>query len=903
MKKTFLGKLLIVITIVVLLLNFYLLPPVQAGWLEDMLTSVIALLTLPIRAVAIACGWAINALTAGLAYMEGTTDGSAISNFITPFDILFNKVQLFDINFFDIKTSGTEAESLVNQIRLGVAGWYYALRSISAAILLCILIYVGIRMAITTIASDKAMYKKMLVDWVASMLLLFLMHYIMIFTINVNNTIINALSAGINSAKIEQIYEVVKTMALDPWDLNGLAATAIYCMLVWQTLGLVFAYFNRLLKLGFLTIIAPLVTITYSLDKMGDGKAQALNNWLKEYIYTILIQPFHCVIYMSLIDIGLNVLIDNAATGDDINVLAAAVISMMCVKFTKDGEQLVRKIFAFQDDGSTGLGAGLAVAAGGLMYAKNIGKTARSTVNGARNLARTGKNGLRHLGRGAAALGRGIGNAASGAAVTAMAAAQHLGAAEGDNTTFSERREAIKQERADKKAEQEKATAKQHDDDDEKFNEQHEKIAARAEELKKENPKLSNSKAMARARRDVIPNRKERRKHKKQNIGGVRKTLSRMRDIRDNSTVIKGLSTGVKGTVATGMAMFVGSGSLGVGQDFSSSLMASAAVFKGTNEFMKGTRTTLRRGVKDHLQAMGIKDKAQMNAALPGILNLHGDADAAKDKEDSIIKELETALQEAGLSTSNKSTIKNTIQRAAKANPGATGKAIDFALNAAKGDNEIPEEKMQAVRAASQNLADFYNGAEVYKAFETAAEFGLTADTFGADVMKGFYENGDDSAVVETTDSSDVAEGENPTPQPDEIQPQPQTQDVPATTSEEGKMDSKSLYARIQADREQIEGEIAKARENGQPDPENAQERLQEIEKEEEKLLEQLKVALDEQVQSMLADKESSLEQQYVELVNRAKLELGIDSTEMPESVRKVVSEYEKKLRDNMPKE
>ena len=271
MKKTFLGKLLIVATIIVLLLNFYLLPPVQAGWLEDMLTSVISLLTLPIRAVAVACGWAINALTAGLAYMEGTTDGSAISNFITPFDILFNKVQLFDINFFDIKTAGTEAESLVNQIRLGIAGWYYALRNIAASILLCILIYVGIRMAITTIATDKAMYKKMLVDWVASMVLLFLMHYIMIFTINVNNTIINALSSGINSAKIEQIYDVVKTMALDPWDLNGIAATAIYCMLVWQTLGLVFAYFNRLLKLAFLTIIAPLVTITFSLDKIGDG--------------------------------------------------------------------------------------------------------------------------------------------------------------------------------------------------------------------------------------------------------------------------------------------------------------------------------------------------------------------------------------------------------------------------------------------------------------------------------------------------------------------------------------------------------------------------------------------------------------------------------------------------------
>ena len=130
----------------------------------------------------------------------------------------------------------------------------------------------------------------------------------MIFTINVNNTIINALSAGIDSAKIEQIYEVIRTRALNPWDINGIAVTAIYCMLVWQTLGLVFAYFNRLLKLAFLTIIAPLVTITYSLDKMGDGKAQALNNWLKEYIYTILIQPFHCVMYLAFVNTAMKLL-------------------------------------------------------------------------------------------------------------------------------------------------------------------------------------------------------------------------------------------------------------------------------------------------------------------------------------------------------------------------------------------------------------------------------------------------------------------------------------------------------------------------------------------------------------------------------------------------------------------
>ena len=63
-------------------------------------------------------------------------------------------------------------------------------------------------MAISTIASDRAMYKKMLVDWCASMALLFLLHYIMIFTIAVNNAIINALSTGIDSEVIEKTYQL-----------------------------------------------------------------------------------------------------------------------------------------------------------------------------------------------------------------------------------------------------------------------------------------------------------------------------------------------------------------------------------------------------------------------------------------------------------------------------------------------------------------------------------------------------------------------------------------------------------------------------------------------------------------------------------------------------------------------
>ena len=89
--KKMLGRFIIVLTVVVITLNFCMSPASQAGWLEDLLQSVIGLFTWPIRAVAIGVSMGINALTAALAYIEGATEGNTTSLILTPFDILFNK--------------------------------------------------------------------------------------------------------------------------------------------------------------------------------------------------------------------------------------------------------------------------------------------------------------------------------------------------------------------------------------------------------------------------------------------------------------------------------------------------------------------------------------------------------------------------------------------------------------------------------------------------------------------------------------------------------------------------------------------------------------------------------------------------------------------------------------------
>ena len=66
-----------------------------------------------------------------------------------------------------------------------VSKWYYTLRTFAIVGMMTVLVYIGIRMAISTVASEQAKYKKMLIGWFESIVIIFAMPYIMaaLFTI------------------------------------------------------------------------------------------------------------------------------------------------------------------------------------------------------------------------------------------------------------------------------------------------------------------------------------------------------------------------------------------------------------------------------------------------------------------------------------------------------------------------------------------------------------------------------------------------------------------------------------------------------------------------------------------------------------------------------------------------
>lgn len=262
--------------------------------------------------------------------------------------ILFNHVELTDINFFNIDGASTD---VIKTLRSSVSSWYIGIRNIAAALLIIICIYVGIRLALALTGEEKAKYKQMLKDWIASVALLFVLHYAMLFMITLNNAIVKGIEDGIVSAtgadSIRDLSEQFFTFTWVDSDGNfqfsfiiGNINAILYLMLKIMTIVFLIMYLKRMVTIGFLIIIAPLVTITYSIDKISDGKAQGMNTWFREFSYNVLIQPFQCIIFAALASI--------ASTLAGVGTVTSGFMALFLLIFIFEAEKLIKHIFHFQ---------------------------------------------------------------------------------------------------------------------------------------------------------------------------------------------------------------------------------------------------------------------------------------------------------------------------------------------------------------------------------------------------------------------------------------------------------------------------------------------------------------------------------------------------------------------------
>lgn len=230
-------------------------------------------------------------------------------------------------------------ENVILVIRKNIANIYYLIRNIAIVGLLATLIYIGIRMALSSIAEAKSKYKKMLVNWCVSMLIVFMIHYIMIFVLMLNQSIIDALP-NLNDGV--SIYDTFRIMAYDKSFTKGWVGAITYLVLVVYMIKYVWIYIKRFFTLTILTITAPIVGIGYAIDKIKDNKAQSLTRWLNMYVFNVVIQLIHAVTYTVLMTVVYG-LISNELT------FGAAILTFVFVNFITKAPKIVQNIFNIRD--------------------------------------------------------------------------------------------------------------------------------------------------------------------------------------------------------------------------------------------------------------------------------------------------------------------------------------------------------------------------------------------------------------------------------------------------------------------------------------------------------------------------------------------------------------------------
>ncbi len=294
----------------------------------------------------------------------------------------------FQLSFFDSNPSGFAGE-----IQGVIGSLYNALRYMVAAIYVVILVYLGIRMILSSIGKQKAHYKDLLKYWLTGLLLLFAFHWVMAFAIWTSDTFtkmfadvgvdqVNAVAKSLDATNIvgmkgtpdsvtDAIVAIIckdggsNLFSLLTYPLRGIYLIALLCFGIFISL----TYIKRLFTIALLLVLFPLVVLSYVFDKIGDRRAQTFGIWLKEFMTNVFVQPIHAFLLM-IISFLLSLEIVTTP-------IIGPIIALLLLGLLPVGEKQIKQLFQISSNMGAGSG-GLAGAMGTLAHASQVAKNAKA---------------------------------------------------------------------------------------------------------------------------------------------------------------------------------------------------------------------------------------------------------------------------------------------------------------------------------------------------------------------------------------------------------------------------------------------------------------------------------------------------------------------------------------------
>lgn len=363
---------------------------------------------------------------------------------LSPDDIFSNRVQVTNANIFSDKFSEDGKLSLsdwnlfnhlMKQLKQAVAQLYYIMRNLAIVILLSLLIYTGIRIVLASPnAGEKAKWKMLLYDWIKALALVMFVHIIMIGVFYVSEIITDGLQSTLvsdNTIVTEIRRNFDSTSVLDA--VGNIIYVIMYGYITYLTIVFLISYFKRLFFIMTMVVIAPLNASLYALGRTGKER---FNKWFKEFVWGVMVQPFHMLIYSILVLIPIKIMNSSGITvGSGVlethfGTFDAQVYALIAISMIRPIEKYMRGIFGFGEtalDNVASFDSGKKTLDKGVQVVQETAKTAimigGAIATGGTSLAMAG-------GTAASAAGGAATNAAGGAAanVAGGAAANAAGA-------------------------------------------------------------------------------------------------------------------------------------------------------------------------------------------------------------------------------------------------------------------------------------------------------------------------------------------------------------------------------------------------------------------------------------------------------------------------------------------
>lgn len=311
----------------------------------------------------------------GIFYIVSTSVGELV----TTDAIVYNSVDKININYWEAGGAGS-VKSIMSEV---VETWYPVFMTIAMVVYMVVLVFAGLQVLLHSTAEKKAQYKEYLVSWVMGVMILCLFPYVMKYTVKLNEAAVGAMASYVSYAppavnkpailndssaamkifgKIEFVEKMtglgsistsnvssitdpmLQTRAIAQLNVN-FVLVVVYFILIGQMIVLLFVYYKRAFMLAFLITVFPLVAMTYAIDKMGDKKAQSFGIWFKEFVVNVIVQTFHAVVYVVLV----NSSVSNYIATKGSNWL----FMIISILFLFQGEKILRNIFNVNSSANT----------------------------------------------------------------------------------------------------------------------------------------------------------------------------------------------------------------------------------------------------------------------------------------------------------------------------------------------------------------------------------------------------------------------------------------------------------------------------------------------------------------------------------------------------------------------